>query len=406
MTSSPRALALVILFLAALCGCQSLPYADDGAIPATVRVADGSAERAALNAEVYDAAIGLVTRRFYRRDFGGLDWPARAAALRDEAIVQPDERGFYRALNTTLALLNDRHTTAVAPSINLRRQQVRLTESPQFGLTLTRSGERFVVTRLRPDGPAAEAGVQLGWRVETVDGQPLEADRTYVDAPGVWRFTDAADAIHEVTLAARPMPRAPPLVDRRSDGVVVVQFDEFDRATREAVLDRLKAELADAPAAVVIDLRYNIGGIDSEVGRLLSPFFGERLEYGVAEFGWLPDRHLSTRPGALRFDGPLAVLTSGQSASAAELFAAFVQEQRRGPVVGSKTAGAVVGSRFFALPDGGRLGVGIVAFRTGAGAVLEQVGVTPDVVVEPTEADLRAGRDPVLTRAVETLNPS
>lgn len=406
MTSFPRAAALAFLLLAVLCGCQSLPYADDGAIPTPVIVADGSTERAALNAEVYDAAVALVTRRFYRRDFGGLDWPARAAARRDEAVAQPDERGFYRALNTTLALLDDRHTNAVPPSINLRRQQIRLAESPQFGLTLTRSGDRFVVTRLRPDGPAAEAGVQPGWRVETVDGRPFEANRTYVETAGVWRFTDADDAVHEVTLAARPMSRAPPLVHRRPDGVLVVQFDEFDRATREAVLERLKVELADPPAAVVIDLRYNIGGLDSEVGHLLSPFFGQRLEYGVAEFGWLPDRHLSTRPGPVRFDGPLAVLTSGQSASGAELFAAFVQEQGRGPVVGSKTAGAVVGSRFFALPDGGRLGVGIVAFRTGAGAVLEQVGVTPDVVVEPTEADLRAGRDPVLTRAVEALNPS
>jgi len=399
-----RAGALVFVLLVG--ACQSLPYADDGAIPTPVVVADGSAERVALNARVYDAAVDLVARRFYRRDFGGLDWPARAAALRDEAIAKPDERGFYRALNTTLALLNDRHTNAVPPSINLRRQQIRLTESPQFGLTLTRSGERFVVTRLRPDGPAAEAGVQLGWRVETVDERPFEADRTYVETAGAWRFTDADDAVHEVTMAARPMSRAPPLVDRRPDGVLVIQFDEFDRANREAVLERLKAELADPPAAVIIDLRYNIGGLDSEVGRLLSPFFGDRLEYGVAEFGWLPDRHLSTRPGPVRFDGPLAVLTSSQSASGAELFAAFVQEQGRGPVVGGKTAGAVVGSRFFALPDGGRLGVGIVAFRTGAGAVLEQVGVTPDVAVEPTEADLRAGRDPVLARAIESLSLS
>ena len=399
-----RAGALVFVLLVG--ACQSLPYADDGAIPTPVVVADGSAERVALNARVYDAAVDLVARRFYRRDFGGLDWPARAAALRDEAIAKPDERGFYRALNTTLALLNDRHTNAVPPSINLRRQQIRLTESPQFGLTLTRSGERFVVTRLRPDGPAAEAGVQLGWRVETVDERPFEADRTYVETAGAWRFTDADDAVHEVTMAARPMSRAPPLVDRRPDGVLVIQFDEFDRANREAVLERLKAELADPPSAVIIDLRYNIGGLDSEVGRLLSPFFGDRLEYGVAEFGWLPDRHLSTRPGPVRFDGPLAVLTSSQSASGAELFAAFVQEQGRGPVVGGKTAGAVVGSRFFALPDGGRLGVGIVAFRTGAGAVLEQVGVTPDVAVEPTEADLRAGRDPVLARAIESLSLS
>ncbi|HWQ86277.1 S41 family peptidase [Brevundimonas sp.] len=398
-----RRTTAAVFLIAVLCGCQSLPYADDRAIPSPVVVADGSAERAALNAAVYDAAIALVTRRFYRRDFGGVDWPSRAAGLREAAVGEPGETGFYRALNTTLALLDDPHTNAVAPSVNQRRQQARLAEGPQFGMTLVRSGERFIVTRLRPDGPAAEAGVRPGWRVETVDGAAFDASRTYIDGPGMWRFTDADDVVHDLTLVARPMPRAMPRIFRRPDGVLFIQFDEFDRASREAVLDRLETELADPPAAIVIDLRDNGGGLDSEVGRLLSPFFEAGLEYGVAEFGWLPDRRLRTRAATVRFRGPMAVLTSRQSASGAELFAAFVQEQGRGPIVGGATAGAVVGSRHFALPDGGRLSVGVVAFRTGAGTVLERVGVTPDVLVEPSERDLRSGEDPVLERAVEAL---
>ena len=54
--------------------------------------------------------------RFYKRDFGGVDWPAESAARRDAAIARPTEREFYIALNETLDLLGDRHTNAVTPT--------------------------------------------------------------------------------------------------------------------------------------------------------------------------------------------------------------------------------------------------------------------------------------------------
>lgn len=81
-------------------------------MPTPVEVVDASLERAALNAEVYDSAVRWVGLRFYRRDFGGMDWPAEAAARRDAAVNQPTESDFYEALNGTLALLGDSHTHA------------------------------------------------------------------------------------------------------------------------------------------------------------------------------------------------------------------------------------------------------------------------------------------------------
>ena len=63
---------LVVAFALSLAACASIPYARLDEPPPPVQVADGSPARAALNAEVYDAAVGYVENVFYKRDSGGV----------------------------------------------------------------------------------------------------------------------------------------------------------------------------------------------------------------------------------------------------------------------------------------------------------------------------------------------
>ncbi len=399
-----RLLAALLLTLGA---CQSLPAAREDRLPTAVVLSDGSVERQAMNARVWDAATDFVERNFYQRDFGGRDWLADVAAARAEAIVQPDETGFYRALNAVLSQLDDRHTSATPPSLNLRSQEQRLQATPRFGLAFETASEAegggVYVIRVVAGSAAADAGVQPGWRLVSVDEAPYRAASVYAASSHRWAFVDAAGVDRAVEMTARPTARELATITRRPDDVLVIRFDEFDADTRRFVLARLTTELVRPPRAVIMDLRSNRGGLDSEVGRLLSPFFSEPRQFAVVVLPRFPDRRLRTRPGRVRYDGPLAVLTSIASASGAEVFAAAIQETRRGPVVGGLTRGAVVGSHQYDLPDGGRLSVGVVAFRTGSGMLLEHVGVTPDLPVLTPVQDLKVGRDTVLEVAVVAL---
>jgi len=402
-----RLFARLSLFaLLALAACQTLPSTRLDRLPVTPVIADGSGERAAMNARVYDVATDLVERRFYDPQFGGIAWRAEVDAARAEAVAQPDEAGFYHALGAILSRLDDRHTSALAPSVNRAVQERRLESIPRFGLDIVKAGgpdEGFYVTRVVAASPAEAAGVRPGWRVISVDGAPYPQAGAAGLTTRSWVFSDAEGAERRVDMAAVPMARELAVVVRRPDGVLWVRFDEFDVATRRYLLDRLKTEFADPPRAVVVDLRLNRGGVDVEVGRLLSPFFAESRLFAVEDIRHFLDRRLRTRPGSVRFNGPLAVLTSGSSASGAEVFAAAVQEAGRGPIVGARTLGAVVASQLFDLPDGGRLSVGVLALLTGGGVRLEHVGVVPDLPVEATIEDLKQGRDAVLEAAVAAL---
>ncbi len=80
-----------------------------------------------------------------------------------------------------------------------------------------------------------------------------------------------------------------------------------------------------------------------------------------------------------------------------------MQTRQRALVVGRPTAGAVLSSQFFPLPDGGKVQVAVRDVETLSGKQLENAGVTPDIVVYPAIEDLRKAKDPALEAAERQL---
>lgn len=396
------ALSAVIL----LSGCQTfLPYADDSRLPTPVTVADASPERAALNTRVYDTAVRWVQQRFYKRDFGGVDWQGEAASRREAAVAQPTEADFYRSLNEALRVLNDRHTSALSPTANLEYVRRRLEPTPNLGFGMRFVDEMLIVTSVREGGPADLAGVTQGWVVVELNGEPVtrtsRLNRSADDQVVV--FVDRDDVRHELTIVATPLAPYVGRAERRPDGVLVLSFDYFGTETRRWFAEQMDRAVDDPPTGIVIDLRDNRGGLVSDVGRTLGHFFSERQPYAFVEYGFLPKIASRTRTAPRVWTGPAAVVIGDSSASGAEVFAATFQETGRGPVVGVTSRGAVIASRQLKLPDGGELSIGMRGFRSGAGHVLEGVGVTPDQRVVYRAEDLRQGRDGMIEAAVAAV---
>jgi len=170
--------------------------------------------------------------------------------------------------------------------------------------------------------------------------------------------------------------------------------------------DQLKAHRR-APA-VVVDLRQNPGGGSLSLGITIGEFFPHSVDWGrfigrngreYAEDSW--------QWGSARYAGRVALLVGPGTASSAEIFAHALQFHHRAVLVGRPTAGAVVGSRFYRLPGGGKLQLGVFDYQGLDGRRLEGVGVKPEVVVSLKLADLRDGVDPDLEAALDALrNPT
>ena len=169
-------------------------------------------------------------------------------------------------------------------------------------------------------------------------------------------------------------------------------------------VDRLFG-IARQQGTLVLDLRGNGGGLISAMHRMVDNVF--KADVTIATRAGRRGRATMTAKGRgdAAFAGKLIVLVDSASASSAEIFARTVQLQKRGVVIGDRSAGAVMEARMHPFVQGDPVAIFYQFLVTDAdivmpdGRSLEGSGVMPDELLQPTGADLAAGRDPVLARA-------
>jgi C-terminal processing protease CtpA/Prc len=114
------------------------------------------------------------------------------------------------------------------------------------------------------------------------------------------------------------------------------------------------------------------------------------------------DTILDPSPDA--YKGKLVILTDGDTASAAEEFAAILQASGRAIVVGENTNGSTGTPYFFDLPGGGRVRISTLNTRYPNGNTFKGAGIEPDVRVLRTIHGIAEGRDEVLKAALDYVH--
>ena len=385
--------------LAWLAGCTTTPAPRVAlaAVPVEQRA------RAEGNMRVFDRVWGLVADWHYDPKLHGVDWPAAGLKYGAEAAAAADDQALYAALGAMVGLLKDSHTHALSPTqTKERRTQTRA----RTGFYMTRVEGRWIVSELVAGSPAELAGVKTGWvvvaRNGTAFGERSEA-RPKEGEVAQWEFLDDRDQPVALAIVAESLSTKPRQEVRvLAGGVVYLRFDAFDPADRRWLSDQLKTNRA--ASGVVIDLRRNPGGGTISLGITIGEFFDRAVDCGtfITRGGYRGGKS-SWQMGSARYGGSVVVLVDGATGSAAEIFAAVLQEHGRATIVGRKTAGAVLASWYHGLPDGGELQLSRQDYVTPKGRRLENEGVAPDVKVVRTAADVRAGRDVDVEAALRVL---
>ena len=295
-----------------------------------------------------------------------------------------------------------------------------------IGITITTENvERGVlITDVTPGGPAEAAGLLVGDVITAVEGVPvLDGSADALDLDGTKNLV-RGEAGTQVTLTVlRDGTERPCTVTRATiktvnvtsemldDGLVYLRIRNFDKRTAEDTIAVLEQALSDGAKGIIFDVRFNPGGLKSELVTLLDyilpegPLFHSESSDGKKTVDNSDEAHIEI---------PMAVLVNYDSYSAAEFFAAALQEYDYAEIVGERTYGKGYFQSAFQLSDGSAINLSIGKYTTPHGVSLVGKGVTPDKEValsDSKQADLYYGRlafadDEQLQAAISLLDPS
>ena len=261
-----------------------------------------------------------------------------------------------------------------------------------IGITIQQAedGSGFLIVMVNQNGPAQEAGIQVNdllIAVEDQDVREMTADQVRElirgEAGTKVSLTVMRQGEHQ-TLAVerRRIESAVATGQMLTDGIGLVKINNFDeRCASEsiAVIQKLQQEGA---KKIIFDVRNNPGGYAEELVKLLDYLLPEGDLFRSVSYDGTEKVDTSD---ADCLDMPMAVLINGSCYSAAEFFAAALQEYQAATIVGEPTVGKGVYQTTISLGDGSAVALSTGKYFTPKGNSLTDVGVTPDVRVDVDE---------------------
>jgi carboxyl-terminal processing protease len=335
--------------------------------------------------------------------------------VHDKFVDQPvDNEALMRgAIRGMMDALDDQHSSYMDPDEFKQANMPMDGEYDGIGAYVDTSTDYLTITSPMPGSPAEKAGLKPGDMIIAVDGE----DKTGIDASIVLRSVLGPAGSKVVLTIAREGEEKPfdveitrakitlKSVEYRmlDDQIAYVQLTSFGEKTTDDLKAALKDLLAQQPKSMVLDLRNNGGGYVDTAVEVVSQFVKDGMVM-IEDYGDGRKETLRVRRGGLATEIPLVVLVNEGTASASEITAGAIQDYGRGKVVGAKTYGKGSMQEWIPLQEQqGAVRITVARWLTPKERQIHQIGLTPDVLVEMTEEDYKAERDPQLDKAVEIL---
>jgi carboxyl-terminal processing protease len=374
--------------------------------------------------EVLAAVSDILTQRAFVPSIEFAKWPTyleKQRAMLDEA---KDVRAFTNAVNRALREFGASHIRLLTPRAAAARGR---TTTVGIGVSVVREDDGLTVRSVSENGPAKEAGIEVGDKIVRVNQAPAEGPELLEGEKGTkveLQIKKPSGALQVITVERKEYSTA------RTDTLTwpgpdtaLIRVHTFSNGYNRTAIEKLFREVREREArALILDLRSNGGGATTNLSHLLSlllpdgtavgTFVSRRLaqRYGEATgkpptnpaeiAAWSQNKLRTSKRSVEPFTGKIAVLVNRGSASASEIVAAALRECASAKLVGANTAGAVLASTFATLPHGFSLQYPITDYVSIKGVRLEKAPLEPDArVTDPVTKE----KDPVVEKALEVL---
>lgn len=310
-----------------------------------------------------------------------------------------------------------------------------------YGFSYRMAGEKCLIMYVDKESDAQNLGLRVGDELLSIAGYRPTRETTWKlqyllkrlrPQPGVDVIVlkpNGTEAKYAIPAMVRRGKKVMDLTGQDLNDFIRESEDAYRRNTTQYYYDKLEGVFiwkmpsfslepmkvddlmgkARKASGVIFDLRGNGGGRVDMLLRLISNVFAADVRVGDEKKRKETKEIVAKSRGDNAFAGKVVVLIDSGSASASEVFSRVIQLEKRGVIIGDRSAGAVMESRV----HGRQMGLDTVIFYGTSitmadlimkdGKSLEKVGVTPDVLMTPSGSDLAQRRDVVLSKAVEIL---
>ncbi|HJA35963.1 MAG TPA: S41 family peptidase [Firmicutes bacterium] len=284
------------------------------------------------------------------------------------------------------------------------------------GITISASadGQTYTVTAVAEDGPAEKAGIQVLDQLVAVDGESI-AGMSYDDLNNKVHGEPGSQVVLTILRDGRQTEYAIEREEVQTSGVKaqmldgnigLIRIESFSTNVDQEFSQKLQQLLDEGAQGLVFDVRFNPGGFVEVLVNMLDELLPKGTIISIADKDGNSTNYTSDEE---QVELPMAVLTNEYSISAAEFFAACLQEYDVATVVGEHTLGKGYAQSLIPLSDGGALNISTSRYYTPKGVSLAGVGIQPDEEVEMAPEKLanfytlQPEEDDQLQAALETL---
>lgn len=318
-----------------------------------------------------------------------------------------------------IAALGDRWSYYIPASEYQSYQEQSENAYVGIGITIIQAedGSGLEVVEVQPEGPAMEAGMQPGDLItaifdQSAAGMTTEEARNLVRGEeGTFVSITIRREEQELTLSVK-RARIETVVAQGQlleGNIGLVTIANFDQRCAQESIAAIEDLLNQGAQKLIFDVRFNPGGYADELVKLLDYLLPEgNLFQTVDSMG----RETLDTSDAKWLDVPMAVLVNADTYSAAEFFAAALQEYEAAVIIGEQTSGKGYFQNTFPLVDGSAVALSTGKYFTPKGVSLEGVGITPDILSTVDEETywqiyynlIPPEEDPQIAAAIAALN--
>lgn len=373
---------------------------------------------------ILDEMGEILTEYYYDPKFKGIDLKARIETAKARVKTLQYNWQMYRVLVQVLMDFNDSHTTMLLPPRS---------DYFQYGFGMQMIGDDCMITSIKKDSDIASKGVEVGDQIVALGKfRPNRRDlwkMTYL----IYKLdpnktldltirkpdgTEKALTINAKTMTdkeyraeqkARKERRKFEPFKCQEIGAEVIGCKLYSFSVEKNDVDKMMKQAAKYPK-LILDLRGNGGGYVIVEQHLLSYFFDREVKIADLITRKKTETRMTKPLGEKQYKGQVAVLIDSNSASASEMTARVLQLEKRAVIYGDQSSGSVMTSFTIpfrsimsALSDAAIIRVGmsvtIADVKMRDGSRLENVGVTPDQLLQPSAIALAKKMDAVLAYA-------